>query len=133
MKFLKINADKHNTLSIVKMDPNLDNKEKLQFYYNNIHCNYIDMLSIKINNTCYDIIFDDEGKLNSNKITSLAFIHDNKIIDFIVGDILFCKSNEDGETIGLKDIDIKNIIEYLTTCKQILDFKNQKLTFTLEI
>lgn len=56
----------------------------------------------------------------------------NKIIDFVVGDIIFCKVDDEGETIGLEESDIINLIEYFTTCKKILDYKNQKLTFTIE-
>lgn len=132
MKFLKIKSDKHNTLSTIEMNNNLTEKEKLQFYYKQLNCEYIDMLELKINNTYYNIIFDDEGKLKFNNISSLAFMKNNKIIDFVVGDIIFCKVDDEGETIGLEESDIINLIEYFTTCKKILDYKNQKLTFTIE-
>lgn len=59
MKFLKIKSDKHNTLSTIEMNNNLTEKEKLQFYYKQLNCEYIDMLELKINNTYYNIIFDD--------------------------------------------------------------------------
>lgn len=132
MKFLKIKSDKHNTLSTIEINNNLTEKEKLQFYYKQLNCEYIDMLKLKINNTYYNIIFDDEGKLKFNNISSLAFMKNNKIIDFVVGDIIFCKVDDEGETIRLEESDIINLIEYFTTCKKILDYKNQKLTFTIE-
>lgn len=132
MKFLKITSDKHNTLNTIEMNNNLTENEKLQFYYKQLNCKYIDMLELKINNTYYNIIFDDEGKLKFNNISSLAFMKKNKIIDFVVGDIIFCKVDDEGETIGLEESDLVNLIEYFTICKKILDYKNQKLTFTIE-
>jgi hypothetical protein len=54
----------------------------------------------------YDIYCDDEGLLKSEQVVSLV---DNHYQPALVGNLIFARSNEKGETVSLTDGDVEII------------------------
>lgn len=79
---------------------------ELQEYYDLIGCDYIDIVTRKIGDTYFDIICDDEGLLKDNpRITAV----DTEGNPMLVGNLIFSHTNEEGETVGITDEEIKMI------------------------
>jgi hypothetical protein len=65
-------------------------------------------LSDELYNMYIDIVADDEGLLKPNPKVSLAFVNeDGSPRHFLVGNILFVGYNDEGETLGLTEDQIK--------------------------
>lgn len=67
-------------------------EDKLQNYYNALHCDCIDITQIEVEGVEFDVICDDEGLLKEN-ITPSIYINDDYMI---FGNVLLCHS-ENGE------------------------------------
>lgn len=73
---------------------------------------HIEMFEINNGKEYFDVILNEEGKLSGMK-PNLKIIHNNQVVDIIVGDIMVAKSNEEGESLGLNDKDIESVKEIL--------------------
>lgn len=60
-----------------------------------------------------DIYADDEGLLKADPITTLIKAEGNKIINMLVGNLIFTGYNDDGETLGLTDEQLAFILAHL--------------------
>lgn len=89
--------------------------------YTNLKCDCFDIATRKIGNTYYDIYCDDEGLLKENPIVS-AINHNGR--PMLVGNLLFAQHDEEGDTVGLKESEVKEILE--NTVKVIL-YSGEKL------
>lgn len=83
---------------------------KLENYYNLLNCNTIDITSRQLDGTYFDIICDDEGLLCDSPIASAI---DGKRGGQLVGNLLFCHHNGDGDETGLTPEDVKLIENHL--------------------
>lgn len=61
-----------------------------------------------------DVYLDDEGKLNdrNNVITGL-FVRDGKVVDFMVGNILICRHDNEGNSTSASMEDFALLPQYL--------------------
>lgn len=123
MKFLILNTN--NQLNKLYIEDNSSIKELLNLFYKNINCDTIEIISLKINNITYDLVIDENGKFKSNNIKTLVIVKNSHIMDYIVGNIIFTKSNNNGDTIGLSNYDIINISSWLKNSEKF--FINSKL------
>lgn len=68
----------------------------------------------------YDIIFNEEGKLRQMPPT-LALSNNQRVFDYIAGDLIILKADEEGDTVGLDDEDVKRITNYFA-CNKMRTF-----------
>lgn len=97
---LDTKAEETNQYQVREIENDLDT------YYDIIGCRCIDIPQRKIGNHYYDIIVDDEGLLQSDPIISAV---DKTGSPMLVGTLIVCQSNEEGETIGLTDEEIEEV------------------------
>lgn len=72
---------------------------------------YIESIPLsQFNSKGIDVWCNENGKYEG-LVTSMLLSHDGKIYDNVVGDVVFTRCNEEGETISLTDDDIKFIKE----------------------
>lgn len=89
-------------------DFHLTNASTLEEYYELLECRTIDYIDITDTLGAY---VDDEGLLVDVPKFKLLFLDkDNEVYRAIAGNILFVNHNEEGETIDLTDVQIKEII-----------------------
>lgn len=74
-----------------------------------------------------DCWINEDGKHLKLK-PSLVFYHDGKLLDLVVGPLVFTRYDDYGETYGLTDIDLRIIAEWLNDkrCMQYTDRDNGK-------
>lgn len=112
-------------------------ENNLKSYYKALNCDLIDILVIRINKKDYFIILDEEGKYKDNHIPNLIFINkNNEIIDYIANDFILCNIEETDEGLteaSLNDSDIKEILNYLKTCKYYIDLNHELFIPTITI
>ena len=70
-----------------------------------------------------DVWCNEEGKLVGLK-PSIALTYDGKIYDCLVGDVVFTRYTEDGDTISLTDDDIKFIKDKFDNAVYHVDLLN---------
>lgn len=118
-QIIKVIRDPQNKKELCFLVGELPNKDHLEFFYNTLECETIDIIQIKIKNKYFDLIIDDEGKINEKEPRAILY-HDHNIIDFIAGDFIIAQANEDGETIPLTHEEINYIFDNL----EIVTYKN---------
>lgn len=87
-------------------------EDKLDDYYREIGCDYIDIVSYPINGRDYEIIVDDEGLLKTDPIVR-AVGKDGKPL--LVGTLIIARYDKKGRLKGLKPEDVlplTNSIQY---------------------
>lgn len=82
--------------------------ETLDDYYEYLDCRCFDIATRKVGQTYYDIYCDDEGLLKADPILS-AINHDGE--PMLVGNLIFALHNAEGETVGLTETNIAEIID----------------------
>lgn len=88
-----------STMTINELEPD----KTLEGMYKIIGCRCVDVREVEIDGTVFDVWFDDEFLLSGEpQIPSLLLPYET----VICGTVLFAKSNEDGETIGLNNDEI---------------------------
>lgn len=108
-------------------------KDDLNEYYKILECDTIQIINLKINNTLYSFIIDDEGKLKENYI-NFILTRKEKIIDEIVGHVIIQKYDfENDEAENLTNSDQNNIQNWFEECEILIDISNMKAYKTLEI
>ena len=80
----------------------------LEDIYDNLNCRCFDIATRRIGDNYYDIYCDDEGLLKEEPIVS-AINHSGEVM--LVGNLLFAKHDEEGETVGLKETEVMEILE----------------------
>lgn len=99
----------------------VDVEPKLQEYYKLLDCDTIDITERAINGVMYDIIVDDEGLFKNPAIPS-AFNESNKK-PALVGNLLICLHDSNGDEVGLEEKDVENIKTKLITVTNCEDKK----------
>lgn len=94
------------------------NEDKLRAYYKYLDCACIDLACVEIDGYEYDIICDDEALIKGNQVPTL-YINEDQVL---FGSLLFCKVNDEGETVGLDDEDFERIEKYMR--KQVEPMKD---------
>ena len=86
-------------------------KMDLDFFYKELECSCIDIpyVSNELYKRKIDMVIDDEGKLVDKKPTAIIVDKDDKILDVVVGNIAFCSTNDEGQSIGLNSEQIEYI------------------------
>lgn len=79
----------------------------LDDYYAQLNCSCFDIATRKIGETYYDIYCDDEGLLKDNPIVS-AINYRGEVM--LVGNLIFAHHDEEGNTVGLKERDVREIL-----------------------
>lgn len=93
MKVLLLNVYKN---FVKEIEINDDLKE----YYENLECNYIEIVERKIGNKWFDVICDEEGTfVDSPKISAI----DNLGTPMFVGNLIFAHHDSEGNMTGLKE------------------------------
>ena len=86
-------------------------KMDLDFFYKELECSCIDIpyVSNELYKRKIDMVIDDEGKLVDKTPTAIIVDKDDKILDVVVGNIAFCSTNDEGQSIGLNSEQIEYI------------------------
>jgi len=117
MKTIIIKSDE--SWKIVDQD-----KNDLSFFQS-IVGGYIEGISVTENVTMY---CNEEGKIKKLPINNLAtwYVKSRRQFDdYICGDVVFSRIDSDGEEIGLDDLDINNVIDYIEIYQNQFDLENQ--------
>lgn len=108
MRVLTLEVIKELALVTIQ-ERNIDAKHKLQEFYKYLNCDVIDIVEVEIDGHFYDIIADDEALLKSPKIPTV-FVNEDLII---FGSCAFCRSDCNGNTIGITESDCNRIRKWL--------------------
>ena len=88
-----------------------DIQDDIKSYYKIIDCQLIDIAELEIDNTTFDVIYDDEGMFVKNGARpSVVDKNDNVRM---VGTVIFCYFNKNGDEIGLNDGDAATLNKYM--------------------
>lgn len=74
----------------------------------------IEYFELIYNGKSFDIVLNEEGKLNGLE-PNIAVFHKEELIDIIVGDVLILKADEEGDSMGLTDEEITMLSAYFST------------------
>ena len=97
-----------NSHSIYSRVKQLDSEKTLADMRHIIDCDLVTCTEIEVEGKYYDVWSDDEALLCDNPVPNL-YVSDGLII---FGNLLFAKSDDDGETIGLSIDDIRLLKKY---------------------
>ena len=86
----------------------LDSEKMLSDMRQIIDCDLVTCIEIEVEGKCYDVWSDDAALLCDNPVPNL-YVCEGLII---FGNLLFAKSDDDGETIGLSVEDIRLLKKY---------------------
>ena len=91
--------------------PTQAEKVDLDFFYKELECDCIDIpyVSNELYKRKIDMVIDDEGKLVGKEPTAVIVDKDDKILDVVVGNIAFCSTNDEGQSIGLNSEQIEYV------------------------
>lgn len=92
----------------------VDIEPSLEKYYELLKCDCIDIAERQIGGVYYDFIVDDEGLFKEKPIAS---VFDTSKKPMLVGNVLICLHDGEGNEVGLEDKDIKLIEGSLLYCK----------------
>jgi len=81
----------------------IDIEPELDEYYRVLCCDTIDVATRSVGGKYFDIICDDEGLLKDRPKISLVDKHGKAML---VGNLLFCHHDENGETVGLEESEL---------------------------
>lgn len=95
---------KNGTANAVDVEPTLST------YYEMLDCTTIDIVERSVGGVYYDFICDDEGLFVENPKCT-AFTSDRE--PMLVGNLLICLHDGEGNEVGLDDKDVVNITQYL--------------------
>ena len=122
-------------VEIPNMKQNLDAMETVvRFIYDNIQYAEFNTKSDYCQVCGFDgeIIINDEGKLIGLD-PNIAMIHKEKVVDMLVGNVIFASHDNDGNTIGLNPDQIIFITNHLQgPCRVVLKDGNELPTIILK-
>ena len=89
--------------------------KEFEDYYKYLNCNCFDIPTRRIGKKkrAFDIFCDDEGALKYN----IASAYNSKNQTMLVGNLIFSKTDDEGETISLTPEEIKYIKSYIKKIK----------------
>lgn len=88
----------------------IDDENHLKEFYRLLNCSLIDVAYRKVGGKYFDIIIDDEGLFTeSPKVSAL----DTNREPALVGNLLLCNHDSDGNETSLSDDDIARIQEFI--------------------
>ena len=86
----------------------LDERPELDFFYEKLNCDVIDIVERRIKGEYFQIVCDDEGALKPDPMVSAI---DGNMEPVLCGNLMFFDSiDENGELVGLKNEDIERIL-----------------------
>ena len=85
--------------------------KELGNYYNMLNCSTVQIVRMKLGGVYFDVYCDEEARLKFGQLASAADKSGNVAL---VGNILFTHTDSDGETIGLKEEEMVNILSHVT-------------------
>lgn len=89
-------------------------EDKLDNLYEMIDCSCLDCLERRFGDKYFDIWVDDEFLLKADKvIIPNAMSYDERAIEYVAGNLLIVKHNEEGAMESLTDDDIKYIEDFI--------------------
>ena len=94
--------------SIYSRVKQLDSEKTLADMQHIINCELVTCTEIEVEGKYYDVWSDDEALLKLNPVPNLYVCKDL----IIFGNLLFAKSDDDGQTIGLSIDDIRLLKKY---------------------
>ena len=97
-----------NSKSIYSRVKQLDSEKTLADMRHIIDCDLVTCTEIEVEGKYYDVWSDDAALLKLNPVPNL-YVCDGLII---FGNLLFAKSDDDGQTIGLSIDDIRTLKKY---------------------
>lgn len=85
----------------------------------------IPFLSEVFNDNVIDIIINEEGKLIGGMNAEIAIVDkkSGKILDIVYGNCIFASHNEEGETVGLTEKQMRVVEEELETVIELMNTK----------
>lgn len=93
-----------NTVSVI------DIEDKLEAFYEKLHCDTIDITERFIDGKAFDIMCDDDGLLVINPcISAVDSFYETKL----VGSLMFFHTGEEGELVGLSDEDVELVKSHI--------------------
>lgn len=107
----------NNCVHAISLNYNDEDKNYLDAYYKVLNCDTFDIARRKIGNNYYDIFCDDEGLFKETRKPSAITFSGDEIVEVLVGNLFICSCNEDGETIGLNDEQIDEILNNVRSLK----------------
>ena len=84
----------------IELEPDLDTLYKL------VNCSTIDIVTRKVGDVLFDVVCDDEGLLKAPYRVSAI---DSVGRPMLVGNLLFCHHDNEGNLTGLSENDIKTL------------------------
>ncbi len=85
----------------------IENSPELEFFYEHLTCDVIDITERRINGEYFKIVCDDEGALKNFPIVSAI---NSNMDPMLFGNLMFFRGDPDtGELVGLTDEDIEHI------------------------
>lgn len=109
-------------------------KDELDEYYKYLECDTIQVLDVKINNTSYTLILDDEGKLKEHYVNCVFLDKDKNQIDYIANHLIIQKYDyARDEAIDLSRDDIEHLIDWFKNCTKLIDFEKGRFVPTIEL
>ncbi len=92
----------------------------------------IPFLSQKFRDNGIDVIINEEGKLINGLKAEIAIVNEKQgnILDIVYGNCIFASHDDEGETIGLNDTQIRIVTEELET---IIELMNRKTFEEFEV
>lgn len=91
-------------------------------YLQNLVGGYLEhyKISQQLDDLWIDMWIDEEGKFKEGLKPTWALVdQDNNLVDVIVGNCVFSKYNDQGETLGLCDSDLEIVQHFLQTSKMV--------------
>lgn len=88
----------------------MDIEPTLDAYYELLDCSTIDITSRKIGGKYFDIILDDEGLLKGSPVVT-AVDSSPQRKPMLVGNLIICNMNDEGEEVSLSDDDVELIAD----------------------
>lgn len=78
---------------------------ELEDYYKHLKCRYFNIVSVNLNGTSLDVYVDEEGLLRNKALSAVLSDVDGQL----VGNLIFARHDEEGETIDCTEDDMKLI------------------------
>jgi hypothetical protein len=79
-----------------------------------------------------DVIINEEGKFIDGMNREIAIIQNSQILDIVYGNCIFASHDEEGETIGLNEEQIRVVTEELETIVELMN-KNTLEDFDVRV
>lgn len=113
-------VDPRTGAEVVRFEP------KLEWYYKNLDCQYIDIAERQIDGMYYDFIVDDEGLLKDDSLPSCCDANGHTQL---VGKVLICHHDGEGNETGLTEEEANKILEH----RAFANFREQTIHLIADV